>query len=299
MLKNLDILVPIDFSDLSMKALEAADNMAKIFDGKITPFHAYIPITEMDGPYTIGLGPSATEDYEEIEKTLMERLNATAREYIDEKYINKGIIGVGNPANTIVDASKDYDMVSISTHGRTGFTRFILGSVSEKVLRLAHVPVLIVEEGSKLMPMERALITTDFSDNSTAAFPYAKEIVQATGATLDLINVLSYDQFENQETSESLVSLRKQRLDLIAKEYFHDISDKLNTEVVVTSDTPHEAILKRDINKHYNLVVMATVGRTGIDYLMMGSTTANVVRHVETAVLSVNPKRPDEIEDVE
>jgi nucleotide-binding universal stress UspA family protein len=40
-----------------------------------------------------------------------------------------------------------------------------------------------------------------------------------------------------------------------------------------------------------NLIVMSTVGRTGINYLMLGSTTANVVRHVDTAVLSVNPRK--------
>lgn len=296
-MKNIKILVPIDFSDLSLKALEAAETMARLFDGKITPLHAYIPITEMEGPYSIGLGPSAHEDYEEIEKTLTERLNNAAAETVDAELLNEGKIAVGNPAYSIVEASSDYDMIVMSTHGRTGFTRFILGSVAEKVLRLAHVPVLVVEEESKIAPIKRMLVTTDFSENSSAAFPFAKEIAKASGARMDLVHVISYEQFEDEEASESFVSLRKKRLELLAKEHFHDISDQLNLEVVVSSDTPHEAIFKRTNEISYNLLVMATVGRTGIDYLMMGSTTANVVRHVDTAVLSVNPKREEPEEE--
>lgn len=292
-MENLQILVPLDFSELSIKALKAAEGMAKIFKGSITPFHAYIPITEMDGPYTLGVGPNTGEDYDEIEDTLQQRLDQTAAEHVDEKLLNKGKIAVGNPAHCIVDASYEYDMISMSTHGRTGFTRVLLGSVAEKVLRLANCPVLVVEQESNFDPINRILVTTDFSDNSYIAFPYARQIAQASGAEIDLMHILSYDQFEDESAAQTFVSLREQRLHVLAKEYFHDIGNKVHPEVVVSSDTPHETILNLDNKRNYNLVVMATVGRTGIDYLMVGSTTANVVRHVETAVLSVNPKRPD------
>lgn len=291
MFDNLKILAPLDFSDLSLEGLKAAATMAKVFNGTITPLHAYIPVTEMDGPYSIGLGPGANEDYEEIEETLVDRLNETAREHVDEQYLNEGIISVGNPAYSIVEASKDYDMIAISTHGRTGFSRLILGSVAEKVLRLSHVPVLVVEKESKIEPIEKIMVTTDFSDNSAIAFPYAKEIAEKTNANLDLVHILSYDQFEKNQTSDSVISLRNQRLNLINKEYFHDIENHFNKEVIVSNESPHEAIRKRNLDENYNLIVMATVGRTGLDYLMMGSTTANVVRHVKTAVLSINPKR--------
>ena len=292
-MENLQILVPLDFSELSIKALKAAEGMARIFKGSITPFHAYIPITEMDGPYTLGVGPNTGEDYDDIEETLQQRLDQTAAEHVDKSLLNEGQIAVGNPAHCIVDASYDYDMISMSTHGRTGFTRVLLGSVAEKVLRLSNCPVLVVEEESDFDPINRILVTSDFSDNSYTAFPYAHQIARASGAEIDFMHILSYDQFENENTAQTYVSLREQRLHVLSKEYFHDIGEKVHPEVVVSSDTPHETILNLDNKRNYNLIVMATVGRTGIDYLMVGSTTANVVRHVETAVLSVNPKRPD------
>ena len=298
-MENLKILVPLDFSDLSTKALQAAQGMAKIFEGSVTPFHAYIPVTEMDGPYTLGIGPNTGEDYEDVEDALQQRLDQTAADYVEPNLLNKGRIAVGNPAHCIIDSSFDYGMIVMSTHGRTGFSRMLLGSVAEKVLRLSHCPVIVVEKESHFDPIDRILVTTDFSDNSYTAFPYAYQIAKATGAELDLMHILSYDQFEDQSTAQTFVSLREQRLHVLAKEYFHDIGSKVNPEVIVSSDTPHETILNLDTERDYNLIVMATVGRTGIDYLMMGSTTANVVRHVETAVLSINPKRPDDRKQLE
>jgi len=49
--------------------------------------------------------------------------------------------------------------------------------------------------------------------------------------------------------------------------------------------------VNRQEDENYNLIVMATVGRTGLEYLMMGSTASHVVRHVKTSLLSINPDR--------
>ena len=71
----------------------------------------------------------------------------------------------------------------MSSHGRTGFSRFLLGSVAEKVLRLAHTPVMILEDDVDVGNFERILVTTDFSENAAHAYPYALEIAQKTGGT--------------------------------------------------------------------------------------------------------------------
>lgn len=292
-MKNVKILAPTDFSDLSMKAMETAGDMAELFDGKVTPFHAYIPITELDGPYTIGLGPNLNENYDQIEDALLERLEDDSNQVMDSDLLDDPVIAVGNPAQCVIDASEEYDLVCMSTHGRTGFTRVLLGSVAEKVLRLAHTPVLIVEEGSIVKPMKRILVTTDLSDNSFAAFQYANDVAEATGAQVDLLHIISLEHFEDNSTASTVVTIREERLKVLAKEYFSDLGENVQPEVILASEAPHETILNLTKDRDYNLVVMSTVGRTGLDYLMMGSTTANVVRHVETAVLSVNPKRTD------
>ena len=290
-MENIKILVPLDFSDLGSKALQSAEKLAKLFNGSVTPFHSYLPLNEVDGgPYMFGMGTTTMEDFDEIEDALHDRLSELANEQIDPALVAEPMISIGNPAQSIVEESEDFDMIVMTTHGRTGFSRFFLGSVSEKVLRMAHVPVLIVNEERELTNLERIMVTTDFSDHSKEAFSVAMVIAKKANAKLELVNVMPYDPQHEEEPDESKKQLREQRLRVLAKEEMHKMGDLLETKVIISEETPHEAILNYNLNDPHDLIVMSTVGRTGIDYLMMGSTTANVARHVKSPVLSINPK---------
>jgi nucleotide-binding universal stress UspA family protein len=290
----MNILVPVDFSELSEKALEVAHRFAKLFDGTITPFHSHIPISEMDEPYTLGMGSHTYQNLEKVEVSLRDRLKELAEAKIDPAILNPPIVAIGNPAQTIIDASEDFDYIVMSTHGRSGFTRFLLGSVAEKVLRLAHTPVLVVEDESEVGDFKKILVTTDFSDNAATAYPYAIRVAKAAGAKVDLLHVLSFEQFEKSEQDLSLKQIREERIKILEKEYFHSLKKNVSSKVIVSQGSPHEAIYSYVKQNPYNLIVMATVGRTGLNYLMMGSTTANLVRHVKTAILSVNPRKESE-----
>lgn len=290
-MENLKILVPLDFSDLGSKALISAEKLAKLFNGSVTPFHSYLPLNEVDGgPYMFGMGTTTMEDFDEIEKALHDRLAELAGEEIDSTLVTEPLISIGNPAQSIVEEAENFDMIVMTTHGRTGFSRFFLGSVSEKVLRMSHIPVLIVNEERELSNLDTIMVTTDFSDHSKQAFPAAMAIAKKAKATLELVNVMPYDPQHEDEPDESKRQLREQRLKVLAKEELHDMGDQLKTKLLVSTETPHEAILKYNIENPHDLIVMSTVGRTGIDYLMVGSTTGNVARHVKSPVLSINPK---------
>lgn len=290
-MENIKILVPLDFSELGSKALHSAEKMAKLFKGSITPFHSYLPLNEVDGgPYMFGMGASTMEDFDEIETALHDRLAEVASEEVDTSLLTDPLISIGNPAQSIVEEAEDFDMIVMTTHGRTGFSRFFLGSVSEKVIRTSHVPVLIVNQERELSNLDRIMVTTDFSDHSKEAFATAMEIAKKANAKLDLVNVMNYDAQHQDAPDESKKELREQRLNVLAKEEMHEMGDLLETKVIVSSDTAHEAILKLNQENPYDLIVMSTVGRTGIDYLMLGSTTANVARYVKSPVLSINPK---------
>lgn len=293
-MKDINILVPLDFSELSVHALHSAETVAKLYGGRITPFHSYVPVNELNSPYSFDISSTPMEDYEEIETALTKRLQEMAKAEVDETYLNKPLISMGNPAQAIVEQSEDFNMIVMNTHGRTGFSRFFLGSVSEKVLRMAHIPVLIVNKERELTGFDRIMVTTDFSERSKQAFPIAKELAMKAGSSLELLHILSVDDYDEDEAGNGVLALREQRLKVLAKEEFHEISGQVETKVIVSSDTPHEAIYNYNLNNPHDLIVMSTVGRTGIDYLMMGSTTANVVRHVKSAVLSINPKSSKE-----
>lgn len=285
------ILVPIDFSERSKKALQVADKFAKLFDAKITPFYSHLPISELDEPYALGMSTKIYQNFESLEEQLTDRVKEIAENNVESALLDKPTVVLGNAAEGIIDASKEYDYIIMSSHGRTGFSRFLLGSVAEKVLRLANTPVMVVENESEVDDFKKIMVTTDFSDNAAEAYPFAIDIAEKAGSKVDLIHVLSFEQFDEEEKDLSIRKIREERLKLLEKEHFGRISNQISNEVIVSQDSVHEAIYNHVQNNDYNLIVMATVGRTGINYLMMGSTTANVVRHVKNAVLSVNPKK--------
>src|SRR5690625_5930091 len=92
------------------------------------------------------MGAHDLQDFEKLEKTFIQRVNEEAREIVDSERLLPAVVKLGNAPQSIIDVSKDYDYIIMSSHGRTGISRFQLGFVAEKVLRLAHTPVMILED---------------------------------------------------------------------------------------------------------------------------------------------------------
>ena len=131
------ILVPIDFSQDSFNALDETLNFIKD-PNKITVINVLLPLEAVDpGGIWSTLDNNTREQnvqnsfYERYPKSLVDNL--------------KLVIRVGNPSIEIVDYAKKniIDLIVIASHGRTGLNRFLLGSVAEKVVRLAQCPVLV------------------------------------------------------------------------------------------------------------------------------------------------------------
>ncbi|MEX0681501.1 MAG: universal stress protein [Balneolales bacterium] len=289
-MKNPRILVPTDFSDLSLLAFPAALSIAKLFKGTITPFHAYMQVNELDGFYYMG-ETSPESDLLTLEKSLYNRLEEIAEKYIQSAFRSEPMVKIGNAARAITEAGTDFDLIAMSSHGRTGFSRLILGSICEKVLRTCHTPILILEKESQMFPLNRILVTTDFSDNSIYAFEPAAAFAEATGAQLDLVHIVSFEQFDTLAQAQHDSEERELQLKELADKYLGDLSSQVNPEVIFSEKSIHEEIINLTKSRPYNLVIISTIGRTGLDYMMLGSIASSVVRHVKTAVLSVNPLR--------
>lgn len=137
------ILVPVDFSECSKKALAYAMPFAKQFGAEIALVHVvqpYIPVPEMSA---VDVTPAMAQ-MRESGKSELEKLRISI---IDDVKI-KTVLRVGHPAHEIVKAAAeaDADLIILSTHGRTGLGRVFFGSVAEHVTRYARCPVLTVRE---------------------------------------------------------------------------------------------------------------------------------------------------------
>lgn len=147
------ILVPIDFSDCSRAALEYAQTLAKTFDATIDLIHVwevppYIPPEAM-----VGVPGHDTQ-------TLADVAHGTAEQemqrFVKELegggvHVQRTLLDSGDPGRTIVEVAEKegYDMIVLGTHGRTGLSHLLMGSVAERVVRHSSRPVLTVRTPEK------------------------------------------------------------------------------------------------------------------------------------------------------
>jgi nucleotide-binding universal stress UspA family protein len=136
------ILCPIDFSDDALAALDYAADFARQNDGQLILLHV------VDNPVADLYGPSGQNFYAEVEHALAkskEMLLAAASTHAPGLPCET-IVKRGNPYEEIIDfaTAQSADMIVMSTHGRTGPQRLVIGSVTEKVVRTAPCPVFTV-----------------------------------------------------------------------------------------------------------------------------------------------------------
>ena len=144
LLKLNSILVPIDFSWPSKKALQYALPFARQFGAKITLlFVLEPPVYSGD----IGYVPMEVDAAGSL-KAAGEKLTELASQVIDPELLDKTLVRTGRPFQEIADAARELktDLILIATHGYTGLKHVFLGSTVERVIRHAPCPVLTVRE---------------------------------------------------------------------------------------------------------------------------------------------------------
>ncbi|MBE6517412.1 MAG: universal stress protein [Thermoplasmata archaeon] len=135
------ILVPTDGSEFTKAAIRQAVELAKVTGGSITAL--YVIDQTVFG--NVPIDSSVNAIYDMMDK---EGHNATAfvKSLGEENGIDVSEIVVsGSPVKAIVEASKDFELIVMGTLGRTGFAKFMMGSVAEKVVRFAKCPVMVVK----------------------------------------------------------------------------------------------------------------------------------------------------------
>jgi len=286
------ILVPTDGSAHAVRAADHARVVARAFDATV---HV---LSVVDVERTAGLFDGGS-----VHEQLEDRLEAEARDSIAAvEDTLEGVDSVrtavrrGAPSESILEYVDDHDvgLLAMGTHGRSGVHRYVAGSVTERVVRLADVPVLTVRatERSRVADgYDELLVPTDGSEPATAAVDHAVAIAREVGARIHAVNVLDVGAVATRpgftpptELVESLTSEGEDATDRIA-EQARAAGVEAVTEV-------REGFPARDLRayaeeREIDLIAMGTAGRTGVSRYLLGSTTERLVRTAEMPVFTV------------
>ena len=191
------------------------------------------------------------------------------------------------------------DLIVIGSHGRGGVQRLALGSVAERVLRLATSPVLTVRRGVRLArrsgpPFETILCPTDFSEAANNAVAYAKRLAEEADAKLILMTAVERP-FGEAVTSGAVAQLQKS-IELNASEAVTSLlprrtSSAPRAQAIVAIGKASAAIIKVARARSADLIVMGVSGRGALDVAILGSTTHHLIRQGAWPVLTVRTSK--------
>ncbi len=283
MRNNPSILVPTDFSQLSRNALRAGDQLAAALGGHVVPMHAYEPLTSHEGFSFHGPDGTVSGDFSVVAAEIERSLLVFATRDVDEARVRPGRFVLGQAARAIAEVAVDFDLVVISSHGRSGFSRLLLGSVTDRVLRLVTSPVLVVYGEPALDPLQRIVVLTDLSENSSAVLPLVQALAQASGATVHLLHVHIAI-----ETPVSTAQLEDRVREFVTAHASVDTAD-WTTTILVAAGTVEDVLSQHLQGDPANLVVMATHGTRSGPSTLLGRAPASVVRNIRAASLLVTP----------
>jgi len=200
----------------------------------------------------------------------------------------QSVIEHGRPHEAILSYSSEngIDLIVMGTHGRRGLSRVLLGSVTERVIRLSNDPVLAVPPhaiGREREGYDRVLIPTDGSPGAAAAVEHGISIAERLGASVRVLYVIEGER-GLPPIGDPLRDEAIEVLEAVAK----GTSDRdVSLTTHMQPGTPHE-VINNFVSAHgIDLVAMGTHGRSGVRRHLLGSVTERVLRTSDAPVLTV------------
>ena len=272
------ILTPTDGSKASLVSIDYAVDIAKLFDAKITGL-SVIDIKRLTGPFIHDIGTSigGMVPYGSFRETIENMLNIAAESALielegkckakDIQYELKKVEGI--ITKEITKLANDVDLISMGRTGdHTQWSDTLLGSNLESVVRQTHKPVLVTSE--KNITITKMLIAYGGSECAGKALNIGCEIAGRMQIPVTILTVGD----DKEQVSKILSDAEK-----LIKQH------KVDYETSSANGDPVDVILNRYAEGHYNILVMGAYGHSKIRELVLGSTTAKLMRNVECPIL--------------
>lgn len=277
------ILIPLDGSELAESTFPWVRLLAQKEELQVTLLRAYFPALPIHVMPELTLPPMESVSGESVE-ALGHYLESAADKLGLEQVTTECV--VGDAAEVILAQAESHDLIVMGSHGRGGLGRWLLGSVTTKVVRGSEVPTLVV--GARAEPpskLDRILVPLDGSDTAETALESAKNWARTHSAELILMRAL---MTARPELSGPAIFEAKRAEMKEAQEYLAALREKLfsyQTEVLVAEQAPVPGILKVAQEMEVDLIALGSHGRSGAERWLLGSVAEAVLQRAHCPVL--------------
>lgn len=289
------ILVPVDFSEASARALRYGVALGREFEASLVLVHIIEYSRPLAYVFPADTFEVETHKYDEVHGKLRDLIPGDVRDSLDYRIVVKA----GTPEDELLASIGDEraDLLVMGTHGRRAFERWVLGSVTEHMLRKAPVPVMVVSHvdpppTTDSLTGGRILYATDLSEGSEAGLELAWEWARRFAAELRILHVMLPLQLEYGARYLPL-DIGKDHARLhreISGELERAVPDAIRLDPKVRLDVgegvPWEVILQ-SAEDRVDLIVINLHGKSRLERTLIGSTAERVVRASSIPVLAV------------
>jgi len=279
------ILVPTDFSRNANVATVVAADIARKGGGELVLLHV---IEEATGGSFNVEGEVASSDMED--RLFNYRLIDKARKQLAKAVLDPSIrdvkvdgeLRIGNPFHGIrtVLTQKKFDLVVMGTSGHTKIEEMLIGTNTEKIVRLAKCPVLTVNKKPSTSNFKDIVYATAMAKEEEVFSRIVKRTQQIYNSNLHLVRINTPGDFQRDFAVKDSMNRFAKKLGL--KNYTISVYNDLNVE---------EGVIRFAESINADMIAMATHGRTGFAHLLAGSVAEEVVGHAKRPVLTFVVKR--------
>jgi nucleotide-binding universal stress UspA family protein len=295
------ILAPVDFSPTSESGVAFAAGVAERFHARIQLLYAVEPPSLPQWGYAYVPLHEA-----KLRREAREGLQQLTRDCgLEDRLVEQTEVRMGSAASTICEVAREeqVDLITMPAHRHSAVGRLFIGSVTQRVVRCAPCPVLVVRDRTlksqaerKQFDVKRILVPTDFSDASKKAFPYATALARKFGAAITLVHVvpthlaLSLSQLGVMLEEKRLIERARQELPRFREA---ELDPHLQISTLVLAGGPTYGICQTAESEAADLIVMATHGHTALQRFVIGSVAEHVLREAPCPVLVVREPEHD------
>ncbi|MEA3440220.1 MAG: universal stress protein [Chloroflexota bacterium] len=275
------IVVPLDGSQYGEQAIHAARDLCTTFDARLTLLSA-LKEKYRDTP---------------LNQDRQKYLDQMTRQLMDEGLQTESTLRFGLVEDRINDLVREQgvDMVVMSSHGRSGLKRWLMGGVATGVLKVVNCPVLIIhpraDEGAPEPLFRKLLVTLDGSEYSERVLPYVKSSAEFNSKVI-LLRIPEVPEAEMYGAVLEEIQELREEAEAEAQDYLECVAAELGNEgietrVIVQGSRPAQTIISVADEEQVDVIMMATHGRGGLQRLFVGSVADRVVHHTDHPVFLV------------